>query len=296
MHTFHKYLAINPLDQKWGLYVLNAGFGPIRQALHYPSTQHPDTYYFDWRRGRILTEYQLIYITAGEGIFESEHSGTRQVREGSVIFLFPNEWHRYKPNEATGWNEYWIGFNGPVADQIIQNDFFNPSKPVIEMGYKDDIVDLYVNIAERIKEAQPGFQQIISGQTLHLLGKIYALSKGKFFSSPPCPSENMVNKAKLLLREHLDEAISIEQIAEQLQVSYSQFRKLFKKHTGYSPGQYFIQLKIEKAKHYLNHSDRMIKDIAYELGFDSCFYFSKLFKEKTGLSPEFYRKEQQFGQ
>src|SRR5690606_8944154 len=96
--------------------------------------------------------------------------------------------------------------------------------------------------------------------------------------------------AKLLLKEHVEQAISVEQIAAQLSVSYSQFRKLFKKYAGVSPGQYFIQLKMEKAKYYLGHSNRLIKDIEYELGFDSCFYFSKLFKEKTGLSPELYRK------
>jgi len=290
MHTFQKYLAVNAIDQKWGLYVLNAGFGAIKQPLHYPSTQHPSSYYFDWKKGRVLSEYQLIYITAGGGFFESERCGSMEVKEGSVIFLFPNEWHRYKPSEMTGWNEYWVGFNGPVADQLVQNDFFNPTQPIMEMGHQDDIIDLYVNIADRIQEALPGFQQIISGQTLHLLGKIYALSKG--LSTPPTPdaSEAMVNKAKLLLKEQVEQAISVEQIAAQLNVSYSQFRKLFKKYTGISPGQYFIQLKMEKAKYYLGRSDRLIKDIAYELGFDSCFYFSKLFKEKTGLSPELYRK------
>jgi len=292
MNTFHKYLPINSLDQKWGLYVLNAGFGHIRRSLHYPSAKHPSSYYFEWQKGRTLAEYQLIYITNGEGFFESEHSGLNKVKEGSIIFLFPHEWHRYKPSEGTGWNEYWVGFNGPVADQLIRNDFFNPAKPIIEMGFKDKVLDLFLNITEKIQEAQPGFQQIISGQTLYLLGEIYASSKEDGLDTKVCLSEKMVDKAKLILREHVEQAISVEQVAEMLGVSYSQFRRSFKNHTGLSPGQYFIQLKIEKAKRYLCNSERMVKDIAYQLGFDSCFYFSKLFKEKTGLSPEFYRKKQ----
>jgi AraC-like DNA-binding protein len=57
-----------------------------------------------------------------------------------------------------------------------------------------------------------------------------------------------------------------------------------------APGQYHIQLKIERAKMLLSNPSKTIKEISYELHFESCFYFSKLFKEKTGFSPELFRK------
>ncbi|HZX73643.1 MAG TPA: helix-turn-helix transcriptional regulator, partial [Cyclobacteriaceae bacterium] len=63
----------------------------------------------------------------------------------------------------------------------------------------------------------------------------------------------------------------------------------FKTYTGISPGQYLLQLKIERAKMLLADPTKSIKTISYELNFESMFYFSKLFKEKTGLSPENYR-------
>ncbi|MEJ7684533.1 MAG: helix-turn-helix transcriptional regulator [Segetibacter sp.] len=64
---------------------------------------------------------------------------------------------------------------------------------------------------------------------------------------------------------------------------------MFKSYTGIALGQYLIQLKIEKAKILLSNPSKTIKEIAYDLHFDSCFYFSRLFKEKTGFSPDTFR-------
>lgn len=83
----------------------------------------------------------------------------------------------------------------------------------------------------------------------------------------------------------------MQQIANELQVSYAWFRKMFKLYTGIAPQQYFIQLKIEKAKMLLGDPSKSIKEIAYDLKFESSFYFSKLFKEKAGLSPDQYKKK-----
>jgi len=291
MNSFQKYLTISRHDQNWGLYALDAGFSRISIPVTYPSLSHPSSYYFSWQEGRILDEYQVIYITEGEGVFESKRGGKQRVQEGSVILLFPREWHRYKPDERTGWKEYWVGFRGTMADHIIQNNFFSPYQPVINLGYKAELIELYYHISEKIRQAGLGYQQIIAGQIIHLLGKIYASSQ----ETPLMKSEPhlffLINKAKILLKENVEQCIHIEDIAKILGVSYSLFRKTFKKHTGISPGQYFIQEKIERAKLYLRDPNKRIKEVAYDLGFESCYYFSKLFKDKTGVSPEYYRRQ-----
>lgn len=94
----------------------------------------------------------------------------------------------------------------------------------------------------------------------------------------------------MIFRTHIDNDISIEKVAEELQVSYSWFRKAFKEFTCIAPGQYVLQLKIDRAKMLLSDPSKSIKEVAFELNFLSALYFSKLFKEKTGLSPERYKK------
>lgn len=72
-------------------------------------------------------------------------------------------------------------------------------------------------------------------------------------------------------------------------MGYSKFRKLFKSETGYSPHQYHLNLRINKAKELLQTTELNIKEIAYQTGFESEFYFSKLFRKKSGISPTDYR-------
>jgi AraC-like DNA-binding protein len=74
-------------------------------------------------------------------------------------------------------------------------------------------------------------------------------------------------------------------------MSYSKFRKLFKESTGESPNQYHLNLRLDKAKELLHTTNLNVTEVAYNLGFESVFYFSKLFKKKNGVSPKSYRAQ-----
>jgi AraC-like DNA-binding protein len=78
-------------------------------------------------------------------------------------------------------------------------------------------------------------------------------------------------------------------VARELNVSYSRFRALFRRCTGLSPAQYHLQLRIRRACELLEGSALRIKEVADRLGFESPYYFSRLFKKKTGVSPEAWR-------
>lgn len=289
MMNYYKYLPLSEEDEKWGLSVLNAGCTRINMHEQYPYIHHPKHHYFDWNSGRILNEYQAIYIAKGVGFFESKRVKRTRVEAGSVIILFPGEWHRFKPDENIGWDEYWVGFQGEIADNLIRNKFFTCENALINIGIKEEIVGLMVQIIDHSREEKAGYQPLVSGVLLHLLGYIHTLLKHNIFKEENI-IELTVNKARILLRQKIDEDVAMEDVAKELNVSYSWLRKMFKTYTGMAPGQYLIQLKIERAKMLLSNPSKSIKEIAYELHFDSCFYFSKLFKEKTGLSPNTFRK------
>jgi len=290
MENYYKYLPVSKEDESWGLCVLNAGCSMVHRDEEYPAKGHPRHHYFNWDDGRVLhDEYQVIYITRGEGIFESASTGAVPVKEGAVLLLFPNEWHRFRPSKDKGWNEYWVGFRGEIADQLVRSAFFHPGAAAFSIGVKDDVLLSILEILEQAKKEDPGYQPRISGAVLHLLGKIHSLRKQHYLRGET-HMETIVNKGRFLIREHFDNNLSVEDIAEKLHVSYSSFRKVFKKYTGMSPGQYMIQLKIDKARQLLSQTNKSIKEISSELSFSSGYYFSTLFKEKTGCSPESYRK------
>nr|WP_294895147.1 AraC family transcriptional regulator [uncultured Pedobacter sp.] len=287
LENYYRYFPSSEKDESWGLNILHVGRTNIQRQDVYPPENHPSHHRFSWESGRILQEYALVYIVNGSGKFESENIKAK-LTEGSIFLLFPNEKHRYKPDEKTGWTEYWIGFSGKFIKNIIDEGFFTKEKPLYYIGYNETLINLFNHIIEISKEEKSGYQQVISGAVMYILGLTYSNDKQKQLKEEDIV-ELTVSKARVMFRDKLFEEIDPKKIADELQVGYSWFRKIFKKYTGMAPGQYFIQLKIQKAKELLTDSKTPIKEIAYELKFESAYYFSKLFKQKVGLTPLQYR-------
>jgi len=287
MNNFYKYLPVSKDDENWGLTVLNTGCTHIEAAHDYPYKNHPSHHNFNWKSWRRLEEYQVIYITNGQGIFESESFSQAKVKAGTLIILFPNEKHRYKPDSNTGWDEYWVGVKGAIIDNLLSAGYLSPDNPCHYIGFNDGIISLYNLIIEKTKQERSGYQPLISGIFLHLLGNCHSIIKQSIVENSE--EEAIIDRARLLFRSNINSAYSPEQAAQDLNVGYSWFRKRFKNYTGLSPGQYYLQLKIEKAKDFLTNSNMRIKEISIELNFDSTLYFSKIFKEKTSFNPTDYR-------
>lgn len=92
-----------------------------------------------------------------------------------------------------------------------------------------------------------------------------------------------------LIEKNPTAAPSVEQLADMCHMSSGYFRKIFAAYTGKSPLTYITDRKIDMAKKMLENSNTTVVRIAELLEFESCSYFCKQFKKKTGLSPGRYR-------
>lgn len=283
-----KYLVVNPRDVQWGLTVNTVGYEEIGVADTYPTRGHADGYYFDIDKGRVLNEYQLLYITEGEGVFNSAHAKDVPLKAGDLFLLFPGEWHTYYPTGKHGWKSYWIGFKGKNVDDRVKAGFLSVDKPIYHVGFSADIIRLYEEAYKRAQEEAPYLQQILAGIVNHLVGLMYALERSMELSKDHTRVD-MINLARLRIRESLEVDLTIQQVAEELGVSYSNFRKLFKEFTGISPALYQQDLRLQRAKELLATTTLSIKEIAYRLRFESPDYFSSKFKIKTGKKPSEFR-------
>lgn len=288
-----KYLIVNEADALWGLIVNSVGYQRIEPGEEYPPGNHPTRYLFNVEKGRVLNEYQLLYITRGKGTFVSSGQKRVEVKEGNMFLLFPGEWHSYKPDIGTGWDEYWIGFTGVNIDERVKNGFFSKQHPIFNIGMNDDLVRQYKNAIETAKEQGPGYQQVLAGIVNYLLGNAYSINKCASFGNKEL--SNRINKAKVIIREAFQENITPEQVAGQVNMSYSWFRRLFKEYTGLSPAQYIMELRVQKCKELLTNTTLTNKEIAFDCGFDNTDYFCTVFKKKTNLTPHQYRNMTQWG-
>jgi AraC-like DNA-binding protein len=287
-NTSHfKYPVINETDLVWGIAVAAVGYHRMHTVSVYPPNNHPTEYFFDSAIGRTLNEYQLLYITRGSGMFHSLHMPPTTIHEGNLVLLHPGEWHTYRPNARTGWDEYWIGFKGPVIDHLVSKDFFRPAQPLYDMGIHEGLVSLYNEALEIAAEEKSGFQQHLGGIVYHMLSLLHYTQRNRLF----CDKEilNRINKAKVIMREQILSPITPEEIADRLNLSYSWFRRAFKEYTGFSPARYIMVLKLQKAKTMLVSTQKSVKEISLSLNFENAEYFSTFFKKMTGKTPMDYR-------
>lgn len=98
-----------------------------------------------------------------------------------------------------------------------------------------------------------------------------------------------LRQALVYIQEHLTEEISLEAIANDLDMSRYHFSRLFKQSMGVSPYHYVLQQRVERAKQLLKQKELSITDIALECGFANQTHLNKHFRQLTGMSPTTYR-------
>ena len=295
MDIYRKYLdpqriaSLAQTEPTWGVTVLNAGHNIHPAGTAYPDMSHPHTYFFDWSKGRTLNEFQLVYIAGGAGVFEAEKVGVVAVEPGTVFLLFPGVWHRFKPLANTGWEEYWVGFNGPFAEHLMTQDCFSADSPLMHLGFNAEFLNVFIRLIETLKYEGVAFAQMASCHTIQLLGLVYASALLK--ERPQNRRDQIINNIRFKIHESWAATIAMDALAAQHNVSYVWFRKAFKAVVGVSPGQYQLQIKIEKACQMLKETNLSISEVAFATGFESEHHFSRYFKNKVNKTPTLFREE-----
>jgi AraC-like DNA-binding protein len=289
---YFRYLPVSERGRQWGLHATGAGFAQVPPGSPYPRTGHPASHDFGWQKGRVLHEYAIVYISDGEGRFQSHATGERPVVAGTVILLFPDVWHRYRPLPHTGWEEYWVCFAGEQADRLLERGFLSPEQPLLKTGQDEGILHSFTALLDRLRVEPMGFEQLIAANVLEIIAAALSAARRQETGGR---QYDLVRRAKLILENQMESPPVIEDVAAGLGLSPSRLRQLFKEHTGLSPYQYHLQLKIQRAQEMLSGSDLPVKQIARILRFESVYHFSSLFKRKAGRSPSEWRARSQGG-
>lgn len=100
-----------------------------------------------------------------------------------------------------------------------------------------------------------------------------------------------VEKAKLHLEEHYKEELTLEKLAAVAELSPNYFAELFKKAYGLTPMEHLTRVRMSKAKQLMLGGNRLLREIAHEVGYEDEFYFSRKFKQTAGMPPSIFIKK-----
>ena len=216
-------------------------------------------------------DYQLIYIQKGQLDF-----GTQLLGAGFVYLFTPGQPQHYRVcGETTTF--YWIHFTGSALEEMRQGRsgaFFCGDFPEFERLCKNFYME------QRLSD-QPNI--------LYYEGLLICLL-AKLLQQPAKAHHRRLDGALFAMHEDLTQRLSNEALAEKCGLSKFYFIKLFKEVTSTTPQQYYTALAVETAKGLLESTDHPIGQVAGLCGMEDPFYFSRVFKKHTGLSPSAYRR------
>ncbi|WP_169853025.1 AraC family transcriptional regulator [Anaerohalosphaera lusitana] len=283
---------------RWDLYLTGAGAASIAAEDSYPPQGHPSLYSFRWETGRTLAEYQILLIAEGHGVFESAKNEQTQVKAGDVIFLYPDLWHRYRPDPSSGWKEYWLSWNGERLYRLMKKGLLDPNRGVISVQHPELIAAAFEKILKHVKDHPAENSNVLSAYAMEVLTlAMDDIDIAKVARDTAVPRDHVhsiddpvVFKALQTIWNHSYRDIRVDDLIEMLPITRRTLERKFKESLGCSIGTEIKRCRLERAKHLLANTTLPIKHIALAVGFSSTDRMGKVFKESLGMTPSQYRK------
>lgn len=144
---------------------------------------------------------------------------------------------------------------------------------------------------QEIKDLKDGYEIMLLGHFLILvswLSRWYGRE-----SSAPADTEKvmLISRTISFMEANFSQTLNLNILSEQAKMSRRNFYRVFKEVTGEAPLAYLLRLRIMKAVHLLEMSDKNITEIAFACGFSDSNYFSRQFKQILGLSPKAFKSK-----
>ncbi len=243
--------------------------------------------------------YIIAFFTQGTGSHTIDFK-TFEVEPGSVFFLSPGQVHSWGLSSNTDGHILFFSteFYTSTFSRKKLNDYalFNSilEFPTLEIDAKEtkEISSIFTKIDQ--ENCHPTFftKDLLKNYIDILLILLYRYNGEKTSFSPEEKLVyNQFQELEILIDTHFKKHREASFYADQMSLSMKQLNSLSKKTVSKTSSQLILDRVILEAQRLLTHSDLNISEIAYELEFDDSSYFSRLFKKKTNITPEQFRRQ-----
>lgn len=147
---------------------------------------------------------------------------------------------------------------------------------------------LFIELTRELNDRAFGYKQRISNLVEELMITTVRIIQNR--DNQSVLKQNWFLEFDSILKSDLSKKWTLEELASLNQVGITTLTRLVKSNTGYTPANYLIYLRLEKAKELLSQTTKKLTEIALECGFYSSQHFSSTFSRWVGKSPRNYRK------
>ena len=270
---------------------------PLR--LHYTSHNHfrHQMIHHHWHN-----EMEILFLSKGTLQMNIEDASFI-IESGDIVVIPPRYLHSGTNIYSQDCDFYAIVFDlkfiSSLENDSIQKNYIDPilSCPIDFSFYIKNNQKLYLilnNIIQKYAAKSTGWDLYTKLQLLLFFYELLNDTTDKLAYTPSHKKlklDNSSSARKIIsyIEKNFTGKISLSEIATFTGFNKEYFCRFFKKQFGISFSKYLSQYRIQKAEYLLIHTDKKIIDVTFEVGFDNTSYFSKVFKEITGYTPNEYR-------
>ena len=233
--------------------------------------------------------YLIHYILEGSGIYKARGKLFRLKRDDAFL-ICPGELIYYKADEKKPWSYTWIGMQGVKIKGYLERTSL-PETLVFHYDQDDQMRLCHEKMfeADKLTADRDLMMNSIMYEYLFLLARRFP---GKTASFPE-KKNSYVEEALNYIESSYCDPITVQDIADHLTLNRSYLHRLFKSVTGMSLQDYLSDYRIRQACILLKTTDLSVRAVAHSVSFSDPLYFSRLFRQKKGVSPREYRALQE---
>ena len=239
----------------------------------------------------VLKNAVIHYVTKGYGTFNF-NGKVYNLKQGDIFILLKGMKVEYVASIDDPWEYYWIGFSGSNANEYLNRTSITNSY-VANCEKNSKIPQIILNMCEISKTYNPS-----SSDDILLLKELYSLlytlieEFPKPFDYKDKELHTYIQDALNFINSNYMNSITVQEIADYVNLSRSYLYKMFIKKLGISPQRYLINLRMYKATLLLKGTKLPIGEVASRVGYSDSLLFSKTFSKHFSMSPLNYRNNQ----
>ncbi len=232
---------------------------------------------------RLSEFYTIEFLLSGELIFQAGDKPPARITKPAVFWQNMTATFRYHPPPGKHWFNHWFSIRGPRADRLMKKGFMTVSDKCFRyvsnpMRYQDIFTRIIQNIRRNNPRKHPE-NLILTEQILYML--IEEIHTDQQRDPEATEIRQLANRMRIEPWKEYD----FKGIAAGLNTSYSNFRRRFRTTIGRPPYEFLLTCSMRKAADEIASGKQQIKETAYKAGYNDPAQFSKMFRNKIGMSP-----------